>query len=90
MIAPAAAPRIVFGMNREATEHAFRHADRIGLPREEVMQAITQDLRPRLPLPTPRDNVPHKGSVMVQGSRLHDHAFPLENGVINVGRITPA
>jgi len=83
-------PRIVFGTNRQGTNHAFRHVEALGLRRDTVMQAIADDLLPRLPLPRPLNNVPYQGAVTVASIRLRYHAFALEGGFVNVGRITPA
>ena len=80
----------MFGTNRRASNHAFRHIDALGLRRTIVMQAIVDDLLPRLPLAVPRSKIPHMGLVAVGAVRLRYHAFPLENGLVNVGRITPA
>jgi hypothetical protein len=76
-------------VNRQATGHAFRHADALALERSRVMQAIVDDLLPRLPLAMPANNLPFQGAVTVTGIRLKYHAFPLDGGLVNVGRITP-
>jgi len=89
MSAGAAPQRIVFGLTRNATTRAFRHVDAMGLDREEVMQAIVRDLEPHLPMQSPANNMPHQGSVMLRGLLLRYHAFPLVNGIVNVGRVTP-
>lgn len=79
---------IVFGTNANATAHALRHVESLGLDTSEVMNAIRQDLQPRLPLPTPKNNAPFSGSVTVGGVQLNYNAYPIGNGVTNVGRIT--
>ena len=82
--------RVVFGVTAQATTHAFRHVDRLGLERDAIMQAIIVDLEPHLPLPVPANNLPFQGSVIVGGIQLKYHAFPIDNGTVNVGRITPS
>ncbi len=81
--------RIVFGTNQQATDHAFRHIDALALDWARVMQAIVDDLLPHLPLAAPTDNLPFQGAVTVTGIRLKYHAFPRDDGRVNVGRITP-
>jgi hypothetical protein len=54
------------------------------------MRAIADDLLPRLPLEGHGTNVPYRGTVTVANVRLRYHAFGLEGGLVNVGRITPA
>ena len=80
---------IVFGQNANQVAHAFRHIDDLGLDREEVMDAITRDLQPYLPLPVPppRDFV-FIGKVTVCGLELLYRAYPLSEEFVNVGRIT--
>jgi hypothetical protein len=82
--------RIVFGTNQQATDHAFRHSDALAFDRARVIQAIVDDLLPHLPLARPGNNLPFQGAVTVTGIRLKCHAFPLDDGLVNVGRITPA
>lgn len=81
--------QIVFGTNPQGLEHALRHVEAIGLNRTQVMQAIQADLQTRLPLPAPQNNAPFNGSVTVNGVTLNYSAYPLPNGLVNVGRITP-
>jgi hypothetical protein len=81
--------RILFGTNQQATGHAFRHIDALALDRTRVMQAIVDDLLPRLPLAMPTNNLPFQGAVTVAGIRLKYHAFLLDDGAVNVGRIAP-
>jgi hypothetical protein len=81
--------RIVFGQSANQVSHAFRHADRLGLDRAEIMDAITRDLQPHLPLPVPppRDFI-FIGTVTVRGVALLYRAYPLSEEFVNVGRIT--
>ena len=80
---------IVFGTNQNATEHAFRHIDKLKLDRGGVMGAIRQDLQRNLPIRPSSNNAPFQGSVTVNGVQLEYHAFPINNGsTVNVGRIT--
>ena len=81
--------RIVFGQNANQVSHAFRHTDRLGLDRAEVMDAIVRDLRPYLPLPVPppRDFI-FVGQVTMRGMVLLYRAYPLSEELANVGRIT--
>jgi hypothetical protein len=76
-------------LTAQATAHAFRHVDRLGLDRAVIMGAIIADLSPHLPLSLPINNQPFQVSVMIAGLELRYHAFPLDNGIVNVGRITP-
>jgi hypothetical protein len=80
---------IVFGQDANQVSHAFRHTDVLGLDRAEVMDAIRRDLQPHLPLPVPppRDFI-FIGRVMVRGVEIHYRAYPLSEGLVNVGRIT--
>ena len=87
---PIAAPqRIAFGTTAQATAHAFRHVDRLRMDRQAIVQAIIADLTPHLPLALAADGSPFQGSVVIARTRLTYHAFPLDNGIVNVGRITP-
>jgi len=63
--------------------------DDLGLDREEVMDAITRDLRRYLPLPVPppRDFI-FIGKVSVRGIELLYRAYPLSEELVNVERIT--
>jgi hypothetical protein len=81
--------RIVFGRNADQVSHAFRHTDVLGLDRAEIMEAIRQDLQPHLPLrvPAPKYFI-FVGQVTVQGIELRYRAYPLNEGLVNVGRIT--
>jgi hypothetical protein len=80
---------VVFGQDANQVSHAFRHTDKLGLDRAEVMDAIMLDLRPYLPLPVPppRDFV-FLGKVTVHGIELLYRAYPLSEEFVNVGRIT--
>jgi hypothetical protein len=49
----AGGQRVVFGQEPNQVSHAFRHTDRLGLDRAEIIDAISRDLRPYLPLPAP-------------------------------------
>ena len=85
MIAPA---QIVFGRNPNQTRHAFRYTDALGLDRQEVVETISENLRPNLPLPVPPpDNAPFVGRVVVNGIPLSYHAYPISEAMVNVGSI---
>ena len=80
---------VVFGRNPNQTHHTFRYTDALGLDRSNVMDAIRRDLQPHLPLPVPPPNdAPFIGTVTVDGMELRYHAYPMEEGLVNVGRIT--
>lgn len=80
---------VVFGQTANQVSHAFRHTDRLGLDRVEIMEAIIRDLRPYLPLPVPppRDFI-FARKVIVRGVVLLYRAYPLSEDLVNVGRIT--
>jgi hypothetical protein len=79
---------IVFGQNRNQTHHTFRYTDALGLDRGNVMDAIREDLQPNLPLQTPPpNNAPFIGKVTVTDIELSYNAYPVSEGVVNVGRI---
>jgi hypothetical protein len=81
-------PEIVFGRAANQVSHAFRHTDVLGLDRAEVMEAITQDLRRHLPLRVPTTkNFMFVGTVTVRGIELRYRAYPLNEDLVNVGRI---
>jgi hypothetical protein len=80
---------IVFGRNPDQTNHTFRHTDALGLHRSDVIDAIRNDLRSYLPLQSPPPNSsPFIGRVIVGGIELRYHAYPISQGLVNVGRIT--
>ena len=80
---------IVFGQNANQNNHAFRYTDALGLDRGVVIEAIRADLRPRLPLPIPPpNNAPFVGRVTVNGIQLSYRAYPVSEGLVNVGSIT--
>lgn len=82
---------VVFGLNANQIYHSFRHTDALGLNRAEVVEAIRQDLRHRLPFPIPPPkNFLFIGNVTVRGRELQYRAHPVSEGVVNVGRITAA
>jgi hypothetical protein len=80
---------IVFGQNLNQTYHTFRYTDALGLDRAAVIEAIRADLRPRLPLPIPPpNNAPFVGRVTINGIQLSYRAYPVSEGLVNVGGIT--
>jgi hypothetical protein len=76
--------RVVFGLNPDATDHAFRHIEAIGLNRDAVAAAIVADLMAGQAAGTLL-----RGFVLVEGMGLDYHAFSLNDEIVNVGRITP-
>ena len=85
----AGGQRIVFGQNANQVSHAFRHTDRLGLDRAEIVDAIRRDLGPYLPLPVPPPgDFIFIGMVTVRGVELLYRAYPLSEELVNVGRIT--
>jgi filamentous hemagglutinin len=82
--------QVVFGQNPNQAYHAFRRTDAVGLDRNAVMQTVQADLGPALPLPFPAPgNAVFIGIVWVAGVRLRYHAFPIDEGTVNVGSIRP-
>lgn len=82
------AQEIVFGHSANQVSHAFRHTDTLGLDRTDVMEAIRRDLQPFLPLPMPPpSDFIFVGKVTVGGIELHYRAYPVNEGLVNVGRI---
>jgi hypothetical protein len=79
---------VVFGQNANQISHTFRHTDRLGLDRAEVVDAIRADLQPYLPLSMRPSDALFVGKVTVGGSELQYHAYPVNEGLVNVGRIT--
>ncbi len=80
---------VVFGQDANQASHTFRHTDDLGLGREEVMDAIRADLQPYLPLVMrPRSVGLLVGKVTVRGVELRCHAYLVNEGLVNVGRIT--
>lgn len=78
---------IAFGANEDQIRHTFRHTDRLGLDREAVMTAVVEDLVGRQPV-SPGTYM--TGAVIVGGTMLEYRAFALQDGTINIGRITGA
>jgi filamentous hemagglutinin len=78
-------PDVRFGADENQVRHTFRHADRLGLDRDAVANAIQADLARRGPF-SPGANI--TGNVIVGGVTLEYRAFCLIEGTINVGRIT--
>jgi hypothetical protein len=76
---------VTFGRNANQIEHAFRHIDQLGLPREAVKKAIEEHL------PSVVDKIPNgkplNQVIEVGGKRIQYSAFRLPDGTINVGRI---
>ncbi|HEU0156520.1 MAG TPA: hypothetical protein VFQ82_10655 [Stellaceae bacterium] len=80
-------PAIRSGANDGQLRHTFRHIDRLGLDREAVTTAILEDLSRRQPI-SPGSYI--AGNVVVGGVALEYRAFLLNDGTINIGRITGA
>jgi hypothetical protein len=80
---------VVFGQDSNQISHTFRHTDDLGLDRAEVMDAIRADLQSNLPFTVrPPKDVLFVGRVTVGGIQLQYHAYPINEGLVNVGRIT--
>jgi hypothetical protein len=83
---PGGIEDIQFGKVENQVYHTFRHVEKIGLDREIIQQAITEDLS------NAASNLVdglNKRSVIVNGIPLDYVAFKLPDGTINIGRITP-
>ena len=76
---------IQFGGNADQVAHAFRHVERLGLNKNEVMSAIKNHL------PTTiskiQEGKPLNEVITVAGKEIQYTAFKLSDGTINVGRI---
>jgi hypothetical protein len=81
---------VVFGQDANQISHTFRHPDELGLDRTEVMDAIRADLQPYLPLSRRPGDALLVGNVTVDGIELQYHAYSVNEGLVNVGRITGA
>lgn len=80
--------RVIFGENANQTWHVFRRTDRLGLDRNVVMNAILDDLVPRLPLPfPPANNAPFVGNAALGPRQLRYHAYPVSEELVIVGPI---
>lgn len=77
---------VKFGANSNQVYHAFRHTDRAGLNRRDVQRVVRSDLRSVAG--QVRAGEPYNRTVFVGGKRVTYTAYRLEDGVINVGRIT--
>ena len=80
-----AAP-VTFGRVANQVSHTFRHIDAAGLDRIAVQNAVRSDLY-RLGNALPAN--PYNGQVIVNGMRIDYVAYALEDGTLNVERITP-
>lgn len=78
---------IQFGRVDNQISHTFRHIDKAGLDRNAVQQAIRQDLN-RMGESLAKGQQA-TGNVVVNGTKIEYSAFRLQDGTINVGRITP-
>jgi hypothetical protein len=74
---------IRFGNNANQERHAFRHLEEKGISRQSAESAIRNDLASQHL--SPGQNL---GSVNVNGKTLQYNAYKLQDGTINVGRIT--
>lgn len=75
-----------FGKVENQISHTFRHIEAIGLNRDVVKNAISNDLS-KMVSSMPMN--PYTGSVLVNGIKLDYVAYKLPDGTINIGRITP-
>jgi RHS repeat-associated protein len=78
---------VQFGNVENQVNHTFRHIDKAGLDRTAVQQTIRQDVSRAAESLSKGQQ--YTGNVVVNGTRIEYSAFKLENGTINVGRITP-
>ncbi len=78
---------VQFGRVENQVNHTFRHIDKAGLDRNAVQQAVRQDVSRAAESLSKGQQ--HTGSVVVNGTRVEYSAFKLQDGTINVGRITP-
>ncbi|HYU14410.1 MAG TPA: hypothetical protein VEK82_17675 [Stellaceae bacterium] len=80
---------VVFGQDTNQISHTFRHTDKLGLDRTEIIEAITADLAPRLPLVRGASGAAlWVGKVRVRGTELEYRAYSVNEALVNVGRIT--
>ncbi|MBK6727214.1 MAG: RHS repeat-associated core domain-containing protein [Xanthomonadales bacterium] len=79
-------PEISFGRNANQLSHTFRHVEAGGLNREAVQRAVLADLRTSASLIQP--GKPFNQRIFVGGKEVTYSAFLLDDGAINVGRIT--
>lgn len=82
----SASAKIQFGANTNQVSHTFRHIEQVGLSRSAVEAAVKADLgNVANSLSTGKL---HIGTVNVNGVNVTYNAYKLQNGTINVGRIT--
>lgn len=78
--------KIQFGRTKNQIDHTFRHIEKAGLERASVMKAIEKRL---LDIADSfQKGQLMKGTVIIEGRQLNYNAFRLQDGTINVGRIT--
>ena len=76
--------KITFGQNDNQTYHTFRHADKLNLPRKEVIKNVTKDIQQLTIIPY---GMHVNRTIIINGIRLQYTVFKLNNGTLNVGRI---
>lgn len=77
---------IRFGANANQEYHTFRHIEALGLSREAVQAEVIGDLASKAAKMQPGQTI--SGIILVNGQRLQYNAHRLENGTINIGRIS--
>lgn len=81
-----AGKEVSFGRNGNQLFHTFRHVEDAGLNREAVRRAVQTDLR--VSASRIEAGKPFNQTISVDGTQVTYTAFRLEDGSINVGRIT--
>jgi hypothetical protein len=77
---------IRFGANANQEYHTFRHIEALGLSREAVQAEVIADLASKAAKMQPGQTI--SGIILVNGQRLQYNAHRLENGTVNIGRIS--
>jgi hypothetical protein len=83
---PSEASTIQFGNNANQIYHAFRYTNAAGLDQVAVENAIRANLETAASQIVPGQ--PFNQTIQVAGQNITYTAYELQNGVINVGRIT--
>lgn len=81
-----AGKEVSFGRNANQLSHTFRHVERAGLNRDSVQRAVQRDLR--YSAGRIEAGKPFNQTIDVSGTNVTYTAYKLEDGSINVGRIT--
>ncbi|NQX85549.1 MAG: RHS repeat-associated core domain-containing protein [Flavobacteriaceae bacterium] len=74
---------ITFGQNANQISHTFRHVEKAGLNRNDVMDVVINSMKNQ----TIKPGVPNNINATVNGQKIIYTAYQLENNLINVGRI---